>query len=383
MKLTDKGKKDVLDLGMSKLFKTMVVWGVVLAACLFSGGSVWAQSSANQIETYEARIVKILEDREIELEGVTQPYQKLEAIILNKDKKGQILIIENGNLPLANVVKYKEDDKVLVNAAQDLAGEEMYVIIDSVRTDSLILLGIIFILMTMLVTKLRGVMALLSLVASFLVIFYFLLPKIYEGWDPVLTASLASAVIIPITFYMSHGFNKKTSVAVLGTLIALIITGLMAKIFIELSSLQGMSSEEAGFLAGIKKGAVDMRGLLLAGIMIGALGVLDDVTVSQSSIVQQLREASDKLKPKEIYAKAMKVGQDHITSMINTLILVYTGVSLPLLLIFVDNPHPFGEIVNYEFIAEEIVRTLVGSIGLILAVPITTLIAVGVFGKKR
>jgi len=368
---------------MSKLIKTMAVWGVMVMVGLFSGGSVLAQSSANQIETYEARIVKILEDREIELEGVTQPYQKLEAIILNKDKKGQILIIENGNLPLANVVKYKEDDKVLVNAAQDLAGEEMYVIIDSVRTDSLILLGIIFILMTMLVTKLRGVMALLSLVASFLVIFYFLLPKIYEGWDPVLTASLASAVIIPITFYMSHGFNKKTSVAVLGTLIALIITGLMAKIFIELSSLQGMSSEEAGFLAGIKKGAVDMRGLLLAGIMIGALGVLDDVTVSQSSIVQQLREASDKLKPKEIYAKAMKVGQDHITSMINTLILVYTGVSLPLLLIFVDNPHPFGEIVNYEFIAEEIVRTLVGSIGLILAVPITTLIAVGVFGKKK
>jgi len=181
--------------------------------------------------------------------------------------------------------------------------------------------------------------------------------------------------IIPITFYLSHGFNKKTTVAVGGTVIALIITGILAGIFVEAAKLTGFASEEAGFLQVAKQGLVNIKGLLLAGIIIGVLGVLDDVTVSQSAIVFQLKQANAKIKAGELYKRAMDVGKDHISSMVNTLVLVYTGAALPLLLLFIDNPHPFSEVVNYEIIADEIVRTLVGSIGLVLAVPITTLIA--------
>lgn len=120
---------------------------------------------------------------------------------------------------------------------------------------------------------------------------------------------------------------------------------------------------------------INIKGLLLAGILIGVLGVLDDITIAQASVVEQLRYANPSLKPRELFSRAMRVGQDHIASMVNTLVLVYTGASLPLLLLFVNNPHPLTEIINYEIIAEEIVRTLVGSIALILAVPITTLLA--------
>ena len=145
--------------------------------------------------------------------------------------------------------------------------------------------------------------------------------------------------------------------------------------FVESAQLTGFASEEAGFLQTIKQGSVNIKGLLLAGIIIGVLGVLDDITISQSAIVFQLKETNEKLGFFELYKRAMNVGQDHISSMVNTLVLVYTGAALPLLLLFIDNPHPFSEIVNYEIIADEVVRTLVGSIGLILAVPITTVIA--------
>ncbi len=150
----------------------------------------------------------------------------------------------------------------------------------------------------------------------------------------------------------------------------------MTGVFVDKAMLTGFASEEAGFLQAYKPGLIKIKGLLIGGIIIGVLGVLDDITISQSAIVQQLKSANPDIKLTELYKRSMSVGKDHIASMVNTLILVYTGASLPLLLIFVDNSSPFLEIINYEIIADEIIRTLVGSIGLITAVPITTIIAV-------
>jgi uncharacterized membrane protein len=236
--------------------------------------------------------------------------------------------------------------------------------------------------MAVFIGKWQGATSLVGMGLSFLVIFKFILPKISAGSDPVQIAILGSLVIIPATFILSHGLNKKTGIAIAGTLIALIITGVLAKAFVEAAKLTGFASEEAGFLQAYKPDLINIKGLLLAGIIIGVLGVLDDITVSQSAIVEQLKEANPRLKAGELYKKAMTVGKDHIASMVNTLVLVYTGAALPLLLLFVDNPHPFSEIVNYEIIADEVVRTLVGSIGLMLAVPITTFIAVVAADKR-
>lgn len=344
----------------------------------------WAQEqNSDNSKTYEAKIIKIDEEKEIEVMGSKQVYQRLELKFIKGPLTNKVITIENGNLALANVIKYKVNDRVTVLIGKDLLGNEVYNITDFVRTDSLLLLLIIFLILTVLIARWKGLTSILSMGITFIVIFSYILPQISDGKDPILIATIGSIIIIPATFYLAHGFNHKTTVAVLSTFIAMIITGIMASIFVNLGRLTGLSSEEAGFLAILKQGSLNMKGLLLAGIMIGSVGVLDDITIAQAAIVEELNEASGKFKLWDLYTRAMHIGQDHITSMVNTLILVYAGASLPLLLMFVDNPHPFLEIVNYEFIAEEVIRTLVGSIGLILAVPITTMIASIVISRQK
>jgi len=328
-------------------------------------------------ETLEGRVTQILEEKQIVPPGVKEPqlYQKLEILVTKGSLKDKKITIENGNLPMSNLQKYKVGDELVISYSKDFEGNDMFYITDYVRRSALFWLFLIFVVMAVVIGRWQGATSLLGMGISFLVILKFILPKIYAGSDPVQIAILGSLVIIPATFLLSHGVNKKTVIAVVGTLIALIVTGILANAFVEATKLTGFASEEAGFLQAYKPGLINIKGLLLAGIIIGVLGVLDDITISQSAIVQQLKEANPKLKAGELYKKAMAVGKDHIASMVNTLILVYTGAALPLLLIFIDNPHPFSEIINYEIIADEVVRTLVGSIGLILAVPITTFIA--------
>jgi uncharacterized membrane protein len=343
---------------------------ILLVALLFSfvflrGSPVFAQNTLPEEETLEAKIVNISG------EGSSE---KILLEIKNGSLKGRSITIENSDW-LSVPREFRIGDRVIVSAAQDIQGSPLFQITDYVRRDALFFLFIIFVVLAVLVARFRGAMSLLGMGLSFLIIFTFVLPQISAGANPVLIAILGSALIIPITFFLSHGINKKTLVAVLGTLIALVVTGWLAAVFVEGARLTGFAAEEAGFLQFSKQGLINIKGLLLAGIIIGVLGILDDITISQSAIVFQLKEINPKMKQGELYRRAMAVGKDHISSMVNTLILVYTGAALPLLLLFIDNPRPLAEVVNYEIIAEEIVRTLTGSIGLILAVPITTLIA--------
>lgn len=340
---------------------------------LINVGKVCAQSNNDNI--FEAKITKVIEEKEISLNKKTQLYQKIEVKILSGEDKDKTLVIENGNMPQANVLKYVTNDNVYVVSQQDQNGKSIYYIKDYIRRFPLFILFIIFTFLTVFVTGKRGIRSILGMVISFLMIFYSIIPNILNGANPILTVILASIFMIPITFYLSHGFSKKTSISVVATIISIIITGLLATIFIELTKLTGYSSEESSFLQFFKNDSINMKGILLSGIIIGALGVLDDITISQASVVEKLYKTNKNLSRKELYNKAMDVGKDHISSMVNTLILVYAGASLPLFLLFNLQPHSFLEIVNYEIIAEEIVRSLVGSIGLICAVPITTYIA--------
>jgi uncharacterized membrane protein len=342
-------------------------------------GAVAAQENKN----FEAKIVKVVEEKEIEVGGQRQKYQKLELKLTNGFNQGKTVIIENGHQPLANVVVYKEGDRVIVSMGEDLEGKEIYTIVDYVRKDGLVLLTIIFVALTLIVARLKGLMSILSMVFTFGVVFVYILPQLSLGKNPMLVAVLASVIIIPISFYMAHGVSQKTTVAVVSSLLSLGITAGLSLLFIRLGRLTGLASEEAGMLLIQRSGDFDMKGLLLSGIIIGALGVLDDITVAQAGVVNELIKSGEKTNKVKIYKQAMNVGRDHISSMVNTLVLAYAGASMPLLLIFVDNPHPWGEIINYEFLAEEIIRTMVGSIGLILAVPITTAIAVNWIKKEK
>jgi uncharacterized membrane protein len=349
---------------------------VVLAIfLLFLALSFFSKARALEEEILEGKVVKILKEEIITQAGQQTLSQQLEVLVTRGTLKGKEVTVEAGTIPLVGQQKYQIGDKVLLSRSRDLEGNDVFYISDYIRRLPLLWLFLIFLVLVVVVGHWRGLSSLFGLGVSFLVIFTFILPNIYAGREPVFIAIVGSLFILPVTFYLSHGFNKKTTVALIGTFIALIITGILAKIFVEATRLTGYASEEAGFLQVAKKGTMDIKGLLLAGMIIGALGILDDITVSQAAVVEQLKKANSKIRSRQLFWQAMSVGQDHIASMVNTLVLVYTGAALPLLLLFVDNPMPFSQVINYEIIAEEIVRTLVGSIGLISAMPITTFLA--------
>ena len=339
--------------------------------------------SQSQDEILEAKVTKILEEKQIVvMDNKEQLYQKLEMMITRGSLTGRTIAVENGDLPTTYLQRYKVGDQLVLTYSRNFQGNDVYYITDYVRRDGLLLLFLIFVGVVILIGRWYGLTSLIGMAVSFLVIFKFILPQISSGRDPITVAISGSLFMVPVTFYLSHGINKKTTIAIIGTILSLVVTGILASLFVEITRLTGFVSEEANYLQVFQPGVINIKGLLLAGIIIGGLGVFDDITVSQSAIVAELKNASRHSTFVDLYSRAMKVGHDHIASMVNTLVLVYTGAALPLLLLFINNPRPFSEVINYEIIAEEIVRTLVASIGLVLAVPITTLLAAFIFARK-
>lgn len=325
----------------------------------------------------EAVVEKVLEDSlVIEETGNKHPYQKLLLLGTSGTYKGRTFTVENGKYDQNGIVTYKPGDTIALTVEKNFEGKDSFTITDYVRRTPLFWLFGIFITLAVIIGGRRGATSLLGMVVTFGILFLFVLPQVSNGGDPVSITIIASLFIVPITFCLSHGFNSKTLFAIFGTFIALLITGLLSNYFVNAAHLTGFASEEAGFLDIAKHGRIDILGLLLGGIIIGLLGVLQDITISQAAIVFQLKGANEKIEFRELFVRAMDVGRDHIASMANTLILVYAGASLPLLLMFINTSVGFLDIVNYQVIAEEIVRTLIASIGLIIAVPITTALTV-------
>lgn len=275
---------------------------------------------------------------------------------------------------------YGEGDVVLLGA--EGGDETTLVVSDKLRTPSLVSLASLFVMVIILVSGINGVRSLLGLAFSFMVIFSFVLPQIVAGSNPIVVALLASILILMVSYFLSHGINSKSIIAILGTFTALVVTGILASIYGAATGLTGFGSEEAGFLLETLPKESFYK-LLLAGIIIGSLGVLDDITISQASIVEELKRANHKLGFAQLFASAMRIGHDHIASLVNTLVLVYAGSSLPLLLLFLSSKTGYIELLNYEALTEEIVRTLVASIGLVTAVPLTTLIASYWYSSRR
>jgi uncharacterized membrane protein len=246
-----------------------------------------------------------------------------------------------------------------------------YFFLDFDRRAPLLWLGVIFSAVVVALSRWRGLAALAGLAISMFVLIRFVLPAIVGGSDPLAVAIVGGAVIMFLALYLAHGLNAATTVAVLGTLAALLLTGVLALLFVNISIFTGAGSEEAAFLQ-ISQQQVNLRGLLLASIIIGTLGVLDDVTVTQASAVWEIHRANPEYGIRNLYRAAIRIGRDHIASTVNTLVLAYAGASLPLLILFSVSNRALGQVLNTETVAEEVVRTLVGSIGLVASVPITT-----------
>ncbi|MEW5353396.1 MULTISPECIES: YibE/F family protein [unclassified Streptomyces] len=275
-----------------------------------------------------------------------------------------------------------QGEKVVVAYEPSAPRELQYSVTDVNRRFPMALLAGIFALAVVVVGRLRGVMALVALAISFLVLNLFILPAILQGSNPLLVAVVGSSAIMLIALYMCHGLSARTSVAVLGTLISLVLIGLLGSLFIGWAALTGNTDDNTGLIHGLYP-SIDMSGLLLAGVIIGSLGVLDDVTVTQTSAVWELHEANPSMGWRGLYRAGIRIGRDHIASVVNTLVLAYAGAALPLLLLFSIAQSSVGTVANSELVAEEIVRTLVGSIGLVASVPVTTALAALVVSADR
>ena len=269
---------------------------------------------------------------------------------------------------------FQVGQRVKVAELPNEGGEPTYYISDFQRSRPLLLLLALFLAAVIWFGRLQGLRALLGLAATLVLIAGSLVPSIILGKNPILAALSTAAVMMILTLYLSHGFHPKTTAAVIGTAAALALTGLLSWLFVQAAAITGMASEEAR-MAGYQVGGLSLRGLLLAGIIIGGLGVLDDVTMSQASTVMELRRANPRASFRELMRGGIAVGRDHIAATVNTLFLAYAGASLPLLLLFTTSQDSLPDILTSEIVAVELVRTLVGSVGLIAAVPLTTALA--------
>ncbi|WP_443067393.1 YibE/F family protein [Streptomyces sp. NBC_01426] len=275
-----------------------------------------------------------------------------------------------------------KDQEVVVAYAPDAPRDLQYSVIDVNRKFPMALLAGIFAIAVVVVGRMRGLFALIALAVSFTVLTLFILPAILQGSNPLLVAVIGASAIMLIALYMCHGLTARTSVAVLGTLVSLLLIGLLGSWFIGWAFLSGNTDDNTGLIHGLYP-EIDMSGLLLAGVIIGSLGVLDDVTVTQTSAVWELHQADPKMGPRALYRAGIRIGRDHIASVVNTLVLAYAGAALPLLLLFSIANSSMGSVANSELVAEEIVRTLVGSIGLVASVPVTTALAALVVSADR
>jgi len=330
-----------------------------------------------ETETMPARVIEVLEEGTVDdLSGSTSyPYQRLLLGVEGGSLAGQEVVVEEGTVNIISSERlFRPGDRVYLERVVGLDGDRFY-ISDFVRTSPLFWIAALFVGLVVLVGRSRGLRSLTGTLFSLVVIFAFILPQILAGRDPVGVSIIGSVVLLAVSTYLVYGWNFKAHAAVAGMMLSLVLTGLLAWLFVGWTRLTGLSVEESSYLV-IELGPnVNLRGLVLGGIIIGSLGVLDDICVGQASAVFELANANRDLGWQALFRSSLNIGRDHIAAMVNTLLLAYVGASLPLMLVFTIYREPIWRRVNREPIAEEIVRALVGSMGLVLAVPITGLIA--------
>jgi uncharacterized membrane protein len=275
----------------------------------------------------------------------------------------------------------EEGDRVVLEKLLTEVPGMPYALYDRDRTSSLFWLAAGFAALVVLLGRLRGLAALVGLALSLLLLLWFVLPAILEGRSPTLVACVGAGVIAYLVIYLAHGFTLRTTVAVLGTVAGVGLAAVLSFAWVPLADLTGLVTETAYVIqaTGIE---IDPSGLLLAGIVIGALGAIDDVSVTQASAVWELRDADPAADRRRLFRAGMRVGRDHVGSIVNTLALAYVGASLPLLIVFRLSDLPFERVIGSEIVATEIVRALVGSVGLVASMPVTTWLASRVAGAR-
>jgi uncharacterized membrane protein len=332
---------------------------------------------------FRAQVLAVERAETRSLAGAETDTQYLRIRLTSGPGRGQVVPAEHSFPAMVRESATLRPGDAIVAGFTLTDGRPAYYVADRDRMPAMGVIALIFIFAAVAFSGRKGAAAIVGLGISLLVLARFVVPRILAGGAP-LAVSLAGALLIAVTsIYFAHGLGRRTSVAVAGTLITLALAGGLSVIFVRLAGLSGTGSDEAFYLSAGLPIAVNFRGLLLGGIILGTLGVLDDITTSQAAVVDELSRANPVLPARELFVRGLSVGQEHIAALINTLVLAYAGASLPLFLLFaLDRGQPLWVTINSEFVAEEIVRALVGSLALVLAVPITTGLAARVLRHK-
>ena len=365
---------------MKKIIKILLI---IIAFVPVS--SVFSQEVGTD-EILRAKVIEILDEKSgVRENGSDFIMQEIKLIGIDGIWGEKEFTFNGMDMDVLSSVRYDIGDIVLVNRSVNFDGENVFYVIEHVRSNFIYWITFIFALIVVAVGGFKGGRALFVLFLTFFIILKFIIPKILLGYNPILISIIGALFILLIAVYLTEGIGKTSHIAIFSILISLLITGLLSVLFTELGKLSGFASEDVIFLISSMQDSINIKGLLLAGIIIGTLGVLDDVVIAQISTVKQLKNTNKSISSKDLYKKSMKVGVSHLSSMINTLFLAYAGASLPLLLLFNIKDSTilgFNNIISNEAIATEIVRALTGSIGLVLAVPISTTLAVYFINKK-
>ena len=333
---------------------------------------------------FRARVIEVTAQGKESIAGFNRNYQDIRVEILSGDQTGDILEFRHGSIyDLKDDKKVSPGDQVIITKSV-VADETTYFITDFYRTDPLIMVVIVFVILIIFLTKKRGVMAIIGLIVSVGVITLYTVPALAKGENASSITLITAYGIAISSILLAHGIKKRTIVALLGTMITLTLAVIITSFLLVFARLSGVGSEEAYTLQLGPLKNLNLQGLLFGGIIIGTLGVLDDITTAQAATVEEISKANPELSASELYKRGFSVGREHIASLVNTLFLAYAGAALPLFLIFtVNTAEPLWMTLNSEYIAEEIIRTLVGSSALVLAVPITTLLAAKLFSAKQ
>ena len=363
--------------------RLLVVVAIIAAAAviglvlLWPRGPVLPEDQAPPLEALiegEIHSVTLIEGTPDELVGLSGELAQLEVDLLDGPDAGERVELE---VNTDGFPAFAAGDRVLLDRTIDADGELRYFITDFQRLPTLSWLLALFVVTVLAISGWHGFRSLVGLALSLAIVVRFVVPAIIAGTSPPLVALVGAMAIMIVTLYLTHGLNEMTTSAIVGTGGALVLTVFLGTFFVGRGRITGFSSDDAVFARFAVEG-LDLQGLVLAGLLIAALGVLDDVTISQASTVFALHDTDRRLRFPELFARAMKVGRDHIASVVNTLFLAYTGASIALLLLFYTGGVPVLEIINSEVLAEEIIKTVVGSLGLIAAVPLTTALAASV-----
>lgn len=271
--------------------------------------------------------------------------------------------------------KFKQGDKVYISSLTDEYGDVQWSITGYNRNLSILFLVGVFSMLAVVIGRRQGLGSLISLAFTVFILYVWAIPKILNGGDVLFIGITTVTITLIVIMYASHGINTKSTIAIFSTLIGIFLVAILAKIFSNSVKVDGLGSEEAFILLSQTNGTVNLSDVFFVSILIGAMGVLDDVVMSQISAIQEIYKTNSNLSTIELYKKAMNIGRDHISSMVNTLFIAYAGSSLAVVMLLTYSSGGIGNIIQIDVIAEEIVRTVTSSIGILLVVPISSIIA--------